>query len=32
MSELPDELCSALLKGMGVYGRVFRKQMHDISV
>ena len=32
MSELPDELRSALLKGMGVYGRVFRKQMHDISV
>lgn len=32
MSELPDELRSALLKGMGGYGRVFRKQMHDISV
>ena len=32
MSELPDELRSALLKGMGVYGRVFRKQMYDISV
>ena len=27
-----DELRSAVLKGMGVYGRGFRKQMHDISV